>query len=265
MNKKGTTAEVRRQRSSPSRKFSGRYVYAIIDAVDQEPLKLIGLDGAKIYTISDNRHSAVVSDLSNSRIRPERRHVAAHHQVLKQLMASGGVLPMAFGMIADSPEAVQGILGLNRSAFSTQLNRVRGKVEMGTRVTWDKPDIYEYFVTTRPELKSHRDRIFRGGREPSREEKIGLGRLFDSILTAAREEVTEKVMAQMQPYCVELAVGDSRNEREALNLFCLIDGACRKEFEQGIIEAAALFDEDLVFEFNGPWPPHHFVDIQLVH
>ena len=123
-------------------------MYAVIDDdTDQKPLDVVGLDGGRVYTLSDGRHSAVVSDISNGRIRPERRRVAAHHGVLKGLLATQSVLPMSFGMIADSPDAVRRILKLNRAAFAAQLRRVRGKVEMGTRVFWDKSNIYEYFVT----------------------------------------------------------------------------------------------------------------------
>ena len=51
----------------------GRYVYAVIDDdKDQKPLDVVGLDGSRVYTLSDGRHSAVVSDIPNGRIRPER-------------------------------------------------------------------------------------------------------------------------------------------------------------------------------------------------
>ncbi len=259
-------AEPRPEPHQTSQETEGRYVYGVIDNVDDQNLTgLIGLEGGRVYTLGDGRHAAVVSDIPNRRIRPERRRVAAHHEVLKRLMAVGSVLPMSFGLIADGPDAVRRILGLNRAAFTAQLRRVRGKVEMGTRVVWDKSNIYEYFVLTHPELKTYRDRLFRGGREPSREEKIALGRRFDSVLSAARAEVTEKITMQMQPRCVELVVDEPRSEREAVNLACLVDRDRQKDFEQGVIEAAALFDDDFAFDFNGPWPPHHFVDIQLTY
>ncbi len=251
---------------SASDEPGGRYVYAIIDDdADQKALDVVGLDGGRVYTLSDGRHSAVVSDIRNGRIRPERRRVAAHHGVLKGLLVTKSVLPMAFGMIADSPDAVRRILKLNRAAFGAQLRRVRGKVEMGTRVFWDKSNIYEYFVTKNFELRTYRDRLYRGGREPSREEKIALGRLFDSVLSATREEAAQKVTMQMKSRCVELAIDEPRNEREAVNIACLVDRDRQKDFEQGVIETAALFDDDYAFDFNGPWPPYHFVDITLAY
>jgi Gas vesicle synthesis protein GvpL/GvpF len=264
MRKQTAMAETGTEQRSASQDTEGCYVYAIIDdGGDQGVLDNVGVDGGRVYRLGDGRHAAVVSDIPNRRIRPERRRVAAHHEVLKRLMAAHSVLPMSFGMIADDPDVVRRILGVNRAAFAAQLRRVRGKVEMGTRVTWDKSNIYEYFISKDTDLKTYRDRLFRGGREPSREEMIALGRLFDNVLGAARAEVTDKVTRQMQAHCAELVVDPPRNEREALNLACLVDRDRQKEFEHGVIESAALFDDDIAFDINGPWPPHHFVDIQL--
>src|SRR5207253_2672636 len=104
----------------------GRYLYAIIDGGENtQPLGFTGLDGGEVYALGDEQVAAVVSDLPDRRVRPERRRLAAHHDVLKRLMADRAVLPMAFGLIADSPEAVRRILRLNRDAFDEQLERVR--------------------------------------------------------------------------------------------------------------------------------------------
>jgi hypothetical protein len=34
-------------------------------------------------------------------------------------------------------------------------------------------------------------------------------------------------------------------------------------FEDGVLEAAKLFDNNFLFDYNGPWAPHNFVDIEL--
>jgi hypothetical protein len=35
------------------------------------------------------------------------------------------------------------------------------------------------------------------------------------------------------------------------------------EFESKIGEAAKRFDDDHVFQYSGPWPPHNFVKIDV--
>ena len=60
-----------------------------------------------------------------------------------------------------------------------ELERVCGRVEMGVRVSWDVPNIFEFFVNTHLELKNVRDRIFGTKREPNQEDMIEVGRTFD--------------------------------------------------------------------------------------
>ena len=37
----------------------------------------------------------------------------------------------------------------------------------------------------------------------------------------------------------------------------------RAEFEQGVFRAAAEFDNNFTFDFNGPWPPSAFAEIRI--
>lgn len=241
----------------------GRYLYAVIDGSEDRTYGAIGIDGGGVYVLSDGHISAVVSDVSDEKIRPERRHLAAHQGVLKRLMEESTPLPISFGIIADGPKAIQKILSRNHEAFLRELDRVAGKVEMGLRVTWDVPNIFDYFVTTHPELKSTRDRYFGTHREPTQEDKIELGRMFDRMLNDDREIHTGKVEEVLSPCCFEIRRNNCRNEAEVMNLACLVGRQAGERFEEGVLEAANLFDNNFAFDYNGPWAPHNFVDIEL--
>jgi hypothetical protein len=252
------------ERVSTASQVRGRYLYAIVDGgLDHEDLGFEGVDGSEVYAMGDGRVSAVVSDLPDRKVRPERRKLAAHHEVLKKLMATRTVLPMAFGLIADGPESVRRILRLNAMAFDEQIERLKGKVEMGLRVAWDVPNIFEYALKIHPELAELRDHIFRGGREPSQDDKIEVGRTFDRLMTEEREAHGERVAGVLSAHCSEIKANKVRNDREVLNLACLVDRDKMKDFEAGVIEAARSFDHHFAFDFNGPWPPHNFVEIEL--
>lgn len=242
----------------------GKYLYAVIEAGEDTEFGEIGIDGKRVYLVSDSHTGAVVSEFDNGKIRPERRHIAAHQAVLKRLMEACTPLPISFGVIADGTKDVRKILSLNREAFAEQLDRVQGKVEMGLRVSWDVPNIFEYFVTTHAELRMARDRFFGAQRAPTQEDKIELGRMFDRCLQEDREEHTERVEAIISAACFEIKRNPPRNESEVMNLACLVGReAMDKEFEAAIFEAARGFDNSFSFDFNGPWAPHHFVDIEL--
>jgi hypothetical protein len=242
---------------------SHKYLYAIVAGMEDRTYRCCGIDGASVYIIPDGEVAAVVSDVPSGKIRPERRHLAVHQEVLKRLMQETTPLPTSFGTIADDPKAIQKILSSNREAFLQQLRRVEGKVEMGLRVNWDVPDIFEYFVHTHPKLRLARDRFLGPHRLPSQGDKIEVGRLFDRVLNEDREACTERVESILSGYCFEIKRNRCRNEREVMNLACLVGREAQERFEAGVLEAAKLFDNHFAFDYSGPWAPYSFVELEL--
>ncbi|MBN1841104.1 MAG: GvpL/GvpF family gas vesicle protein [Deltaproteobacteria bacterium] len=242
---------------------TGRYLYAIVAASETHNYGTIGMDDSAVYTISEGGVSAVVSNVPNQKMRPERRHLAAHQAVLRRLMKEITPLPMSFGIIAEGDKAITRILSANQEVFLKELRRVADKVEMGLRVTWDVPNIFEYFIQTHPELRTARDRCFGTHREPSHEEKLEVGRMFERMLNEDREAYTEKVEQILSEYCFEIKLNKSSKEREVMNLACLVGRKAQSQFEEGVFEAAKLFDNSFAFDYNGPWTPHNFVHIEL--
>lgn len=243
---------------------SGKYLYAIVTAPGERTYDFAGIDGAPVYCLANGKVAAVVSDVLDDRIRPERRHLAAQQAVLKELLSrADALLPMAFGIIADGPRAIQKILSRNHAAFLQQLQRVAGMVEMGLRVSLDVPNIFEYVVNTHPELRAARDRFLGPYRNPSQEDKIELGRLFDHLLNEDREAFGGKVEDILSAYCREIKRNKCRNESQVMSLACLVPRDGQDRFEEGVFEAAKLFDNNYTFDYNGPWAPHNFVELNL--
>lgn len=242
---------------------SRMYLYAVTGDAQRRTYGDVGIDGRKVYSIPVGRVAAVVSDVPSGKIRPERSHLAAHQGVLKTLMAESTPLPMRFGILADSPQAVREMLSRNQQTLCEQLRRVTGRVEMSLRVTWDVPNIFEYFVTTHLELCAARDRLLGGHREPTQEQKIEVGRLFDRLLNEDRETYADQVEGILTPHCIEVERNKCRNEREVMNLAWLVERTALPEFERGVFEAAKQFDNNFAFDYNGPWAPHNFVEINL--
>lgn len=243
---------------------SRKYIYAIVDAISDHDDSGKGIDGRPPEFISTRWLSCVVSDIGHDRLRPERRHLTAHRDVLNWLVArSRAVLPVRFGTIANSESAVRAMLSRNRADLVRQLTRVGSKIEMGLRVTWDVPNIFEFFVEHNPELRAERDRLFGRRGEPARDERIELGRMFERLLDEARDAFTGGVEEVLTSCCAEIKRNQPRNEREVMNLACLIDRDSQPQFEACVFEAAQRFDNNYAFDYNGPWAPHSFVELDL--
>ena len=239
------------------------YLYAIITGGRERVYGGFGIDGQNVYSIAAGKVAAVVSAFSGEGVRPERARLTAHHEVLKRLMAESTPLPMKFGIVAESPATVRRMLARNHQSLVGQLERLAGKVEMGLRVTWDVPNIFEYFVNTHPELGLARDRLLGVNCAPTQEHKIEVGSMFDRLLTRDREAYETRAMEMLQTRECEIRPLKCRNEREVMNLACLIRKDAMARFESSVFELAKQFDNNFALDYNGPWAPHNFVDVDL--
>jgi hypothetical protein len=242
---------------------TGLYLYGIIDAQDGLDVSMSGIEGGDIETIEEDGIAAVTTRVGRQKIRPQRANLAVHHKLLQQLVEHQSVIPCAFGMVAASEGQLREVLRINHDELLQQLDRFRGKVEMGLSVYWNTSNIFEFFVTTNQELKGMRDRVFRSGRNPSIDEKLELGKLFESLLQECRERHTQQVIDMLSPFCAEIRAIDPGQEQMIMKLACLVEKCRRNRFEEGIQEAARKFDDHYTFKYSGPWAPFNFVDITL--
>jgi hypothetical protein len=241
----------------------GCYVYGIIDPQDGINSAMHGIDGGEIELIKVGEIAAVVTRVPCRKIRPIRTNLAAHNNLLHELVQHQPIIPSAFGMIASSDEQLRKVLQLNHDKLQNLLNRFRGKVEMSLSVYWNTSNIFDFFVTTNQELKKMRDQMFRPGRDPSMEERLELGRMFETSLQQCRERHTKLVIDTLSPYCEEICSIDPGAVPMIMKLVSLIKTDHRTRFEDGIQEAARKFDDHYCFKYSGPWAPFDFVDVTL--
>jgi gas vesicle protein GvpL/GvpF len=262
----GQSLATKEARSEPRAHAEGKrraYLYGVIAETPGGAYGDCGIGGGRVYSLSGGRVTAVVSDVGGGQIRPDRSNLAAHQQVLMKLLAETTPLPMSFGIVADSPGAVRKLLARNQRSLLEQLRRVAGRVEMGLRVTWDVANIFEYFVNTHAELREARDRLLGGHGGPTQEHKIELGRMFDYLLNEDRELYADRVEEILSPDCAEFERKKCRSEFEVMNLACLVDRQVLSKFETKVFEVARQFDNNFACDYNGPWPPHNFVELDL--
>ncbi len=126
-----------------------------------------GIDGSDVYSISAGRVAAVVSGLAIPRSGRNAPPGGPPRQVLKRLMdgdhAAADVVRhdrrQPGGRSQDPVAKSAGLPGATPPGGR--------KVEMGLRVTFDVPNIFEYFVNTHAELRLARDRLVGTHQEPS--------------------------------------------------------------------------------------------------
>jgi Gas vesicle synthesis protein GvpL/GvpF len=258
------TSTQTRPRTRVRPRTARKYIYAIIDGMPRGEYGPLGIDGNALEFISGRGVTSVLSAIDAERIRPERRHLAAHREVLRRLIAQEeAVLPICFGTIAAGPDEVAAMLGRNRAELARQLRRVAGTVEMGLRAVWEVNNIFDYFIVLKPELRAARDRVFGRHGQPTQDEQIELGRTFERLLAQERDAHTRTVEQALSACCAETKRHPPRDEREVMNLACLIRRDRQAAYEAAVFEAASHFDNSFAFDYSGPWAPHSFAEMDI--
>ena len=242
---------------------AGLYLYGITVAQGAVPVEVPGVENAEVEQIVEGALAAIVTRVTIQKIRPQRSNLAAHNHVLRDLADQRPILPVAFGTIAGSEEQLRDVLRQNQEVLAGRLKRLEGKLEMGLAVYWETPNIFEFFVATHRELEQMRDRLFRPGRMPAFEEKVEMGKLFESLLQESRQRHTRQVIEALSPYCVEIRTIDPGEEKMIMKLACLVEEGRRGQWEEGVEVAARHFDNHYCFKYTGPWAPHNFADLDL--
>ena len=239
------------------------YLYAVINGKENKNYGPIGILGKDVYTIYQGDMAAVVSRLKSQRLRPERRHMSAHHKVLTTLVAEQTPMPVAFGMIAQNPTALKKVLSDKQEILKQAYERVRGRLEMVLRVRLETENVYEYFVDHYPDLMAARDQVYGGVGEPGRKDRLELGHFFDEMLSEKRDTLAETVEQSLSETCVEITKNKCRDERDMMDLSCLVDRGTEDQFKSAVMTVEQNFDSEFAFDLKGPWVPHSFVDLQL--
>lgn len=241
------------------------YLYAVIKGVGKAKFDVKGLFDSDVFTITEKDISAVVSEIpTTDKLRPERKHLAAHQRVLTHLVEHEDVvLPVSFGTVADRAKGIRDMLSKYYKSFNEQIERISGRLEMELRVTYEVPNVFEYFVEKYPDLKRERDQVYKGNGEPNRDQKIQIGQLFEQVQSQDREQLTSRVEEKLRQSCAEIKRNRPRNEKEVMRISCLLDKDAMDGFQSALNDASEQFDDNFVFEYNGPIPPYNFVDVRV--
>lgn len=250
--------------SAGSMTQTGRYVYAFLrradlaDTLDTAPA---GLGDQALEIVGSSEFAAVVSPSEATKIRPQRKNLAAHQAVVGWLTNQCSVLPVAFGLIADDSQAVENLLTVHADALDNQLALVDGRVEMSLTLRWAVDNVFAFFVQRNEGLQLASQKIASG--EASRDEQIEMGRQFETLLSTERDSHFDRVMAELDGLIAETDRQPERDEFDIFRVACLIERSKVEEFSDRIFKTAEGLDDNFAFALNGPWAPYSFVNLSL--
>ncbi|MFF3895275.1 GvpL/GvpF family gas vesicle protein [Streptomyces sp. NPDC001812] len=235
------------------------YVYGITASTYSGPPEHtsgVGDPAGPVRVLKEGELAAVVSDAPED-LRPKRRELLAHQNVLAEVGAAGCVLPMRFGSVAPDDDSVTAVLAERAEHYKERLRALDGRVEYNVKANHDEEAVLHHVMAGNPELRAlaEANRQAGGG---SYDDKIRLGEMVAEAVRAQEAEDGVAVRRALEPAADAVSVGPESTGWLA-NVSFLVPRDTAGEF----MAALDRVREDmphLEVRLNGPLPPYSFVE-----
>ncbi|WP_151478629.1 GvpL/GvpF family gas vesicle protein [Streptomyces albicerus] len=235
------------------------YVYGI--TAGSHPKLPEGVDGVgdpprAVRVIKEGELAAVVSDAPEG-LRPKRRDLLAHQNVLAETGAVGPVLPMRFGSLSPDDAAVAGVLAERADHFKERLEALAGKVEYNVKASHDEEAVLHRVMAENPEIRAltEANRQAGGG---SYEQRLRLGEIVVAAVKNREAEDAVEIQHVLEPVAAAVSVGPESTGWLA-NVSFLVDRESAEVFINAV-EQVRKSHPYLELRVNGPLPPYSFVE-----
>jgi Gas vesicle synthesis protein GvpL/GvpF len=216
----------------------------------------IGEPPRPVRVITAGDLAAVVSDAPED-LRPKRRDLLAHQNVLAETGAGGCVLPMRFGSVSPDDDTVAQVLTERAEHYLERLRELDGKVEYNVKASHVEDAVLHRVMAEDAELRAlaEANRKAGGG---TYEDKVRLGEMVASAVKAREAEDAAEVQDLLEPSAAAVAVGPE-STGWLMNVSFLIPRTAAEEFVTAV-EAVRKSHPHLELRVNGPLPPYSFVE-----
>jgi hypothetical protein len=236
------------------------YLYCLSDEDMAGAIEEVeGVAGARVRLFSCGPITAVASETGDERVGVTRENVIAHERVIRRVLAETTPLPFRFGTVTTAA-GLDNYIESRRADIESLLDRVRGAVEMGVKIIWDKEAIENSIK------KAGGSDLAQAG--PG---AVGPGRAF---LLARKREMSAGEYLEKQADCIARWLDNKVNSSVRETIVSV------RPAQKLVIVAAHLVDRalleayrdrldqirnergDLRFLTSGIWPPYSFANIR---
>lgn len=238
------------------------YAYCLSDEVTTRTVEsLSGLTDARLLLISCEGIVAVASEFDDERVAVTRENVMTHERVVRHVLMETTPLPFRFGTVVSEAE-LQSYLNSHHAALKSQLEHVRGCVEMSVKVIWNV-ETFDQEAAQDVEAQDERDK----GRRSSVK---GSGTSFllakrREMLGDERRKESAAEIAQWLAECVGSVVREERvsvqpTESLVVAAAHLVERVRLEDYRRAL-QRARQERSELHFLTSGVWPPYSFTEI----
>lgn len=238
-------------------------MFCIVDTDDPVVVNALGIGETEVYTVHEAGLAAVVCETPLRRYEPTQENLLFHETVNEAVMRDHTMLPMSFGTVFRSEWDVATMLRTTASALMEVLAAVRGRVELGVKVSWDRERALSEVERAEPDVRSLKEEIGRAGDRSADSARLELGRVVEEAMEERANALMWSVYEPLRPLSVASRNAKLVGDDVILNVAFLVERVREDEFDQAVGRLASRHEDLLSFKYTGPWAPYSFVNVRL--
>lgn len=209
-----------------------------------------------VRTLRHGRLMAVISDAPEG-LKPKRRDLIAHEEVLRLAGEKGTVLPLRFGSVSPDEETLTGVLTEREDHYLERLEALEGKAEFNVKASHEEEAVLHQVLSDNPELRAmaEANKAAGGG---SYEQKVQFGEQLANAVKAREAEDADLVRTALDGTPEEISPGPE-STGWLTNLSFLVSRDRSDDF-LAAVEKLRQERSHLVLTVTGPLPPYSFVE-----
>ncbi len=230
------------------------YLYAIVDGDASMAAPPIGLDGKPVWLLPFREIAGVVGEVEISLLNDTASAALVHEEVVEHILESRRTLPVRFGTVFSSRQALCDAFDAHYPELLADLVRLDGQVELGLRVFWDEHE-QQGDMTENSSIPL-----------PANVDSPGIAYLRAKFAETARErslrlkaeELGLLCRQTLEPVCTDIQIKILLTPATPISAACLLP---RSSVDRAVSDISNLQGSrtDLRFICTGPWPPYHFI------
>jgi Gas vesicle synthesis protein GvpL/GvpF len=243
---------------------TGVYVYGILpgDIELTSDMTGVGDPAGQVRVVGSGDLTALVSEVDMSGPLGSPEDLAAHKEILDACVADAPVLPMRFGAVVASEDAVtRELLEEHHDEFARALAELDGKAQYVVKGRYVGNVIFPEVLSENKRAARLRDEIRGADSDATREARIQLGEIINNAVTLKREKDTRALGEAMADYCEASLVRDPTHELDAVHVAFLVRVDQEKEIERAVKDLGEQWDGRVELRLLGPMAAYDFIAV----
>ena len=247
--------------SSQTQQQTGVYVYGILpgDIELTSDIQGVGDPPSEVRVVRAGDLAALVSEVDLSRPLGSPEDLAAHKEILDASAADAPVLPMRFGAVLASEDAVaRELLEEHRDELAGALEELDGLAEYVVKGRYVERAILDEVLSENKDAARLRDQIRGADPDATRDARIQLGEIINNAITQKRAQDTRALGNAMAEHCEASLVRDPTHERDAVHVAFLVRVGQEKDIERVVRDLGAKWEGRVELRLLGPMAAYDF-------